>query len=147
MTDAPILSSTYSITYSRFLVSGLCKTVIFILFATIPPAGTRICRHARDNRLEHFTDSDIMADLTGGCRQINKVWHFTSSRGHFVGLLYNLHVHSRLLCCQLSCWLYLHALSLYLRNMRCSSNMSICAPVVVATGCLVLPAMVCMSTC
>ncbi len=61
-----------------------------------------------------------------------------------VGLL-NLRVHSvcRLLCCQLSCWLYLQALCTW--EIWDVAQSSICAPVVEATGRLVLLAMVCMS--
>lgn len=124
-------------------------------FPTFPAVSTNMSAEKRPNRnlhllicagqtdlradtWERFMDSDIMADLTGGCRQIHKqsLALYLKQRT-LAGLMYNLHVHSisRLLCCQLSCRLYLHALCTW--EIWDVAQLSICAPVVVATGCLV----------
>lgn len=98
-------------------------------------------RRPRVQKNKNFVDpcrTNGLAGVTGGCRLIHKqsLALYLKQRT-LAGLLYNLHVHSisRLLCCQLSCRLYLHALCTW--EIWDVAQLSICAPVVVATGCLV----------
>lgn len=92
--DAP---STYSVTYSRYVVSGLCKKkkkrrkMWFLIIPAVSTnisaekdqTRTRICRHVFFlDALCGRATSWLSSPAAAGEQKQAEFWHFTSSRGH-----------------------------------------------------------------